>query len=168
MSVPFATTDAQKLQLAEIMVKMKKARLDENFVAAAAKVAWDDQGAFDLMALWAEASRKSERDELVADIQDTIDDYASAPSEPTKLPNVRFDQLDEVAKQVLASKAKLRDVIERHGGVSAVAKKAAIPQPSLSRMLKSPSIPRKATLYRLANAMNISELQIVKIMEWSY
>ncbi len=168
MSIPFQTTDEQKLHLADIIVKMKKERLDERFVAAAAKIAWDDQGAFDLMNLWGETSDKAERDEIVADIQDTIDDHESAPAQPTKLPYIRFDQLDDVAKQVLASKVKLRDLIDRHGGVSAVAKKAGIPQPSLSRMLKSPSIPRKATLYRLATAMNVSEPEIVKITEWSY
>jgi DNA-binding phage protein len=61
-------------------------------------------------------------------------------------------------------KRKLRDLIDRHGGVTAVAQKAGIPQPSLSRMLASGSTPRRTTLYRIANALGVPESQIVG--EW--
>ena len=61
----------------------------------------------------------------------------------------------------LAFKTKLRDVVDKNGGVSDVARLTGIPQPSLSRMLNSPSMPRRTTLYRIANALGLSEGDIV-------
>jgi DNA-binding phage protein len=73
--------------------------------------------------------------------------------------------LGDVVQRVMTDKARLRDLIDQHGGVSAVAKKSGIPQPSLSRMLSSASIPRRSTLYKIANALDLSEADIV--MEWT-
>ena len=118
------------------------------------------------MALWLDAEADpSERDEIVADIQESIDDYADAPPEPVHKPYIKYNRLDDVANRMMTEKAKLRRIIDQHGGISAVAKKAGIPQPSLSRMLSSPSIPRRSTLYKIANALQLSEEDIV--MEWS-
>lgn len=57
------------------------------------------------------------------------------------------------------------DLIDRHGGISAVARKSGIPQPSLSRMLSSASMPRKSTLYEIAVALGVPESEVV--MEWT-
>ena len=65
----------------------------------------------------------------------------------------------------MAEKAKLRQIIDKHGGVSAVAQKCGIPQPSLSRMLSSTSVPRRTTLYKIANALDLSETEIA--LEWT-
>jgi DNA invertase Pin-like site-specific DNA recombinase len=161
----FKTTPDQVMRLASIMVEMKATGIDSNFVVAASELARSDQGVFDLMALWAASRDAIERDEIVADIQESIDDYQDAPASPLKKPYIKFDKLDHVARQVVAKKAKLREIIDRHGGVSAVALKTGIPQPSLSRMLNSPSIPRRSTLYRIANALDLPETEIVT--EWS-
>lgn len=164
--IPFKTTPEQVMKLASIMVEMNRVGLDSNFIVAASELARTDQGAFDLMAMWLDtAGDAAERSEIVADIQESIDDYQDAPSAPLKKPYINFDKLDDVAQQVMAKKAKLREIIDRNGGVSAVAQKTGIPQPSLSRMLSSPSIPRRSTLYRIANALNLPETDIVT--EWS-
>jgi DNA-binding phage protein len=164
--IPFKTTPEQVMKLASIMVEMNRVGLDSNFIVAASELARADQGVFDLMALWLDtAGNAAERGEIVADIQESIDDYQDAPSAPLKKPYINFDKLDDVAQQVMAKKAKLREIIDRNGGVSAVAQKTGIPQPSLSRMLSSPSIPRRSTLYRIANALNLPETEIVT--EWS-
>ena len=160
----FRTTPKQVMKLASIMVEMEGAGLERDFIVAASELARSDQGVYDLMALWRGAT-KSEKDELIADIQDSIDDYADAPAAPVKKPYIKFDQLGEVAQQVMAKKAKLREIVDRHGGVSAVAQKTGIPQPSLSRMLNSPSMPRRSTLYRIANALGLPETEIVS--EWT-
>jgi DNA-binding phage protein len=159
--IPFKTTSGQVVKLASIVVEMKRAGLDDNFIAAAFELAHTDQGVFDLMDLWQGATDGSNRDDVVADIQESIDDYRDAPPSPLKKPYVNFDKLDDVAREVMAKKAKLRDLIDRHGGVSAVAQKSGIPQPSLSRMLNSPSMPRRSTLYRIANALDLPEHEIV-------
>ena len=163
MSIMFKTTDEEVLNLASIMVAMKDAGLDHGFIVKATDLARTDQGTYDLMALWLNAAGDaSERDEIVADIQDSLDDCADAPQEPTQ---IKYDRLEDVAQRVMAEKAKLRQLIDRHGGVSAVAAKCGIPQPSLSRMLNSASIPRRSTLYKIANALGLWEEDVV--VEWS-
>jgi hypothetical protein len=161
----FRTTTEQAMTLASIMVEMGRAGLDDQFIVAASDLARSDQGLYDLMAMWSAATDATERDEIIADLQESIDDYGDAPATPVKKPYIKFDNLTDVARQVMANKAKLRDIIDRHGGVSAVAQKTGIPQPSLSRMLNSPSIPRRSTLYRIANALGLPETEIVT--EWS-
>jgi DNA-binding phage protein len=163
--IPFKTTPEQTMRLAAIMVDMKAAGLQESFIVAAHEIARTDQGVFDLMALWQDAvADASERDEIVADIQESIDDYQEAPAAPEQRPYIRFDDLGNVTQSVQQYKAKLRQIIDRHGGVSAVAAKAGIPQPSLSRMLSSASMPRRSTLYRIANALDLPETEIAT--EW--
>jgi len=164
--IPFRTTSEQVLKLATILVEMEKAGLDRNFIVEASDLARSDQGIYDLMALWIDAATDpSERDEVVADIQESLDDYRDAPTTPEKKPYIKYNQLEDVAKRVMAEKVKLRQVIDKHGGVSAVAQKCGIPQPSLSRMLNSPSVPRRSTLYKIANALDLSETEIA--MEWT-
>lgn len=163
--IPFKTTPEQVLNLARIVVEMDQAGLDRELIVAADTLARSDQGVYDLMALWHNEPDANEREEIVADIQDSIDDYEQAPATPEKKPYIRFDQLGTVGEQVMANKAKLRDLIDRNGGVSAVAKRCGIPQPSLSRMLNSASIPRRTTLYKIANALDLSEADIVT--EWT-
>ena len=163
--IPFKTTPKQVMKLASIMVEMEAAGLGRNFIVAASELARTDQGVFDLMALWHGTEDDAEREEIVGDIQESLDDYRDAPQAPLKKPYIKFEKLGDVAQQVMAKKAKLREIIDRHGGVSAVAQKTGIPQPSLSRMLNSPSMPRRSTLYRIANALNLPETDIVS--EWS-
>jgi hypothetical protein len=164
--IPFKTTPEQVMKLAEIMVAMKKAKLDQSFIVAASDIAREDEGVFDLMDLWLRAAGDhAERDELGADLQDAIDEEADAPATPMKKPYIKFDKLDLVVQKVVEDKERLRQLVERHGGVSAVARKAGIPQPSLSRMLSSASMPRRSTLYKIANALDLSEVDIVT--EWS-
>jgi DNA-binding phage protein len=162
--MPFRTTPEQRLKLAQIVVEMQKAKLDPAFIDSASELARLDQGVFDLVELWQEA-KAADKMEILADIQDSLDDYADAPLAPQEKPYIAYDQLSDVAVRVIAEKAKLRTIIDQHGGVSAVAHKTGIPQPSLSRMLNSASIPRRTTLYKIAKALRLSETDIV--MEWT-
>jgi DNA-binding phage protein len=163
--LPFGTTPDQVLELAAIVVDMHNAGVDKGFIAAAHALAQVDQGVFDLMALWRDTVGPAERDEIVADIQDAISDYEDAPAKPLQKPYIKFDALSDVAQQVVDYKKRLRDLIDKNGGISAVAKKSGIPQPSLSRMLGSASMPRRSTLYKIANAIGVSEAEIVT--EWA-
>lgn len=152
------------MKLAEIIVGMQKAKLDTLFIDSASELARMDQGVYDLIELWHHA-KPSDRAEVLADIQESLDDYADAPPSPQEKPYIPYDQLEDVASRVMAEKAKLRDIIDKHGGVTAVAAKTGIPQPSLSRMLNSPSIPRRTTLYKIAKALKLPETAIA--MEWT-
>jgi len=127
--IPFKTTPKQVMKLASIMVEMEGAGLDRNFIVAASELARTDQGVYDLMALWHGTSAKSEREEIVADIQESIDDYRDAPPAPLKKPYIKFEKLGDVAKQVMAKKAKLRDIIDRHGVSRRWPRRPASPSP---------------------------------------
>ena len=164
--IPFKTTHEQVMSLASIMVEMRAEGVDPEFIVNVSELARTDQGVYDLMALWLAAKNEpAERDEIVADLQEALDDYAEAPAEPLKKPYIKFDKLGDVATQVVAFKKRLRDIIDKNGGVSFVAQKSGIPQPSLSRMLNSASMPRRSTLYKIANALDLEEADVVT--EWS-
>lgn len=159
--IPFPTTSEQKLQLAHHMMEMQRAGLGDEFIVNASELARMDQGIYDLFELWSQsAGNQNERDQIIADIQDLVDEHRDAPKEPEKKPYIGFDQLDNVAKRILAEKATLRKLIDKHGGVSVVAEKTGIPQPSLSRMLNTPSIPRRKTLNKIAIALDEPETEI--------
>lgn len=163
--IPFPTTLDEIAKIKGIATEMVRANLDFDWVVAVERLAKADQGVFDLMKLWQHAEDKEAKAQIVSDLQDSLDDYADAPSEPTQRPKIPFDDLEAVTRHVLAEKRKLRDLIDRHGGVSAVAKKSGIPQPSLSRLLKSASMPRRSTLYKIAVALGVPEKEVV--MEWT-
>lgn len=162
MSAPFRTTDEQIIRLAEIVTAMANAGLERGFIVHSDQLARVDQGAYDLMELWMDAESEQDRDEVIADLVEILEDYRQRKHE--QKPYVRFDDLDHIAGNVREHKKRLRDLIDRHGGVSAVAKKTGLPQPSLSRMLNSASMPRRATLFRIAKALGVSETEIVG--EW--
>lgn len=163
--IPFPTSPQDLTLLKGIATEMVRADLDFDWVVAVESLAKVDEGAFDLMKLWHDSEDKGIKEQVVADLQDTLDDYADAPSVPTQRPRIPFDDLDSVTRRVLAEKKKLRELIDRHGGISAVAKKSGIPQPSLSRLLKSASMPRRSTLYKIAVALGVPEKEVA--MEWT-
>jgi hypothetical protein len=141
---------------------MRRAGVPEDFVGRALEVVRHDQGLYDLLELWAEAPSQAERDELLADVNEAIDDWSPAEAERPRIP---FDDLERIATDVVGFKKRLRDLIDQHGGVTAVAMRAGIPQPSLSRMLGSAAMPRRTTLYRIAKALDVSETEIAT--EWT-
>ena len=159
MSV-FSTTDEQCIHLATIIVAMKDAGLEHHFIASVDKLARIEHGVYALMAMWLDAENSEERDEILADLQDSLDDFAAAPPEPLRKPYIAYKDLGAVAAEIVAFKQRLRALIDRNGGVSKVAKLTGIPQPSLSRLLNSASMPRRTTIYKIAEALNVPETEI--------
>lgn len=157
----FKTSPEQQVRVYEIATAMKSVGLGANFITDCVKLALEYEGAHDLMALWAEASNKEEKDEVIADLQDEIDTHQELPKKQTKKPYVRFDDLEGIAKNIEGFKKNLRRLVDRHGGINELAKKTGIPQPSLSRFFNSPSMPRRTTLYKIADALGLSENEII-------
>jgi DNA-binding phage protein len=157
-------SDNLLLDLAEVAGGMRSAGLPADFIAASLRGADVDEGIAELMLLWKQ-SKAEERDKIVADIQELLDDAEDLAVAPAPRPRISYKDLDQVVASVREHKQRLRDLIDRHGGVSNVARLAGIPQPSLSRMLNSGSMPRKTTLYKLASALEVSEAEIVG--EWT-
>lgn len=160
----FITSAEQKVKVYEVAAQMKKIGLSAHFISSCVEQALVYEGTHDLMVLWSEASTELERNEIVADLQSEIDIRAEAPKKPVKKPYVKFDDLEAIAKDVIKFKKALRKVVDRHGGITKLAEKSGLPQPSLSRFFNSASMPRRATLYKIAEALNLSEKEIVN--EW--
>lgn len=160
----FVTSDEQKVRVYEIAAQMKKMGLSVRFISACVQQAVNYEGTHDLIVLWSEADNEIDRNEVVADLQDEIDARAEAPKKPVKKPYVKFDDLDAIAADVIKFKRALRKIVDRHGGIVKLSEKSGAPQPSLSRFFNSASMPRRATLYKIAEAFNLNEKEILN--EW--
>ena len=153
----YTTTPAQKVQVYQIAAKMKSAGLSDEFVSDAVALATEYEGAYDLMVLWSEESEQEAQGEIVADIQEEIDERLASPKRPTQKPYINLDDLDAIAANIVEFKAVLRVIVDKQGGISDLSRKSGIPQPSLSRFFSSASMPRRTTLYRIGLALGIDQ-----------
>lgn len=161
----FQTTDAQKVNLYKIATSMKEEGLSDKFISDAVEIASYYEGIYEMFELWANETDTEFRNDIVAQIQTEIDEYEEQPKKPTKKPYIRYTDIDLIAKDVLGFKAHLKTVVDQWGGVTKLSKATGIPQPSLSRFFSSASMPRRTTLYKIAEALNLSEKEI--ITDWA-
>jgi DNA-binding phage protein len=161
----FRTTDKQKVKIYQIAATMKKSGLSDSFIAHAVKLAEYYEGAYDLLTLWDTEEDEQERDQIISDLQNEIDEHKDHPSEPVKKPYISYNDLELISKNVKKFKAHLKTIVDQLGGITKLAKETGIPQPSLSRFFNSPSMPRRTTLYKIAEALNLSEKEI--ITDWA-
>ena len=73
------------VQAAQVAAKMMEYGLPVSFIAGALKLAQENRGAFELMAMWLDAETEEERSATVADIQELLDDVDASPSKPTQI-----------------------------------------------------------------------------------
>ena len=151
-------TPHQQVGLFEIAHLMKEAKLPEEFIAGAIRTALEFEGVADLVNLWANESDQTERDEIIADIQDLIDDCSQ--SEKQEFAYVRFNDLEAIAKDIRAFKDSLLEIVVEEGGMTHLAELTDIPQPSLSRFFNSNSMPRRSTLLKIAKALRLDAVKI--------
>lgn len=153
----------RQVELFEIGVKMKQQKLSSNFIVAAVRTATEFEGVYDLMKMWEAESDKKDRAEIVADIQDMIDDCNE--TEVGESPYVKFTDLDKIAQDTQKFKDNLRMIVDSRGGIGELAKLTGIPQPSLSRFFASASMPRRSTLLKIARALKLDAVAIAT--EWT-
>lgn len=147
-----------KLEVIEIGHMMHKAGLPGEFVTEAVSIAFEFEGVYDLMKMWESEQELTERNEIVSDIQELIDDCnQSGMKEET---DIRFDDLDAIVKNIRAYKDNLRAEVDQWGGITRLAEATGIPQPSLSRFFNSASRPHRNTLFKIAKALNVSSIKI--------
>jgi DNA-binding phage protein len=152
-----------KAELITIGSAMLQGGLPAQFVADAVETAFRYEGVSDLVKMWREDTDVNERAAIVADIQDLIDDCAkNGYSEGAY---IRFNDLEAIAKDIRAFKDSLRVLVDERGGVGMLADLTGIPQPSLSRFFESVSMPRRATLLKIAKALGLGEVHIAA--HWS-
>lgn len=156
-------TSHKNVELIETGHQMHQEGLSEEFISSAVQTAFAFEGVYDLMKMWSEETGEEEKNEIVADIQDMIDEC----SQKDKIEGtyVRFDDLEQIAQNIRSFKDDLRIVVEKNGGIKNLAKRTGIPQPSLSRFFNSNAMPRRVTLLKIARALNLSQIQIAT--EWA-
>jgi len=152
-----------EVELFEIGVQMKVSGLSDEFIAAAIKTAIEYEGVSDLVVMWSIEDDDKERDEIVADIQDMIDTCSqNIKIEHTK---IRFNNLQAVAKDIRQFKDSLLEIVMSKGGLTKLSEKSGIPQSSLSRFFNSNSMPRRATLLKIGQALQLSAIDLES--KWS-
>ena len=158
----YRTTSEQQVRLYEIAAQMSKAGLTAPFIAAAVELACVSEGLYELFVLWEQLDGDPvERAQVIADLQEAIDESEESAPRVVQRAKVSYDELDEIGKKVLAFKAKLRRKVDKWGGITKLAEVTGMPQPSLSRFFSSASMPRRTTLYKIARAMDLPDKEIV-------
>jgi hypothetical protein len=152
-----------QLELYEIGTAMKKQGLPFDFITAAVETATEFEGVYDLMKLWVNETDAKERNEIVADIQDMIQDCEQ--SEQKEAPYIRFNDLEAVAKDIRVFKDSLLHIVTEKGGIKHLSELSHIPQPSLSRFFNSASMPQRSTLLKIAKALKLDAVKIAT--EWA-
>lgn len=116
------------------------------------------RGLADLMHLWAESAEDPEEQaEIIADADELLTDLGGEAIRHGEK-KVRFDDLDAVADDIMRFKDALRLEVESKMSLTDLAEKTGMPLPSLSRFFSQPSMPRRATLLKISEALGVDEL----------
>ena len=163
MSYPhtFENDPTKDLHVLDILNEMRHKGLESSFIFSLMENCQRYEGIRDLMELWFEETDSNERNKIIADLQDSLDEILNAPQKIEDKPYLRFEDLEEIHNDVKVFKKKLREEVDRRGGINELARKTGIPQPSLSRFFSSTSMPRRITLYKIAKALDLPESSIV-------
>ena len=149
------------IPLAPVAEKMMKEGLSKDFVLSLLPLAFHYEGVYDLIMMWGEETDQLVKDEIVADLQEELDEEQGSkimlPRKLKKEEYLHFDNLEEIAKDVIEFKKYLRIEIDRWGSINRLSQETGIPQPSLSRFLNSASLPRRNTLEKIAKALGLKE-----------
>lgn len=102
--------------------------------------------------LWRDEQEQSERDKIIADLQNLIDDASQL--EHKRAAYVRFGDLDQIATEVRAFKDALYKEVIARGGITQLSRLTGMPQLSVSRFFATASMPRRSTLIKFADALD--------------
>jgi len=139
----------------DILIEMRNAKLPSYFVNSIMEHCQKYEGIRDLMEMWFEETNKEERDNIIVDLQTSLDDIENAPRKIEKI-SLDLNNLELIRNDIDDLKKALRLEVDSQGGISELSRRTGIPQPSLSRFFSSKSMPRRTTLFKIAKALNIS------------
>jgi len=117
----------------DILNKMRRVGLESAFICQLMEFCQRYEGLQDLMEMWYEEESDVEREEILADLQESLDEILSAPKESEERPYFQYEDLKMIQDDVQEFKSKLREEADRQGEISELVRKTGIPQPSLSR-----------------------------------
>jgi DNA-binding phage protein len=148
------------LHVLDILFAMRQSGLESAFICSLMEHCQRYEGLRDLMEMWMETSNAKERNSIIADLQECLDDILDSPPKPEEKPYLHYDDLAKIKEDVIVFKKQLREEVDRQGGISELARRTGIPQPSLSRFFSSNAMPRRTTLYKIAKALQLPESQV--------
>lgn len=141
----------------DILNEMRLSGLESALIYSLMENCQRYSGIQDLMEMWIDESDSEERDKIIADLQEVIDDIQDAPPSPEERPYLEYEDLETIRNDVNEFKNRLREEVDRQGGINELSRRTGISQPSLSRFFSSQSMPRRTTLYKIAKALNLPE-----------
>ncbi len=153
----FHLTPSQDVTLFDIAHKMKESGFSADFISSAIRTALHYEGVADLVFMWEQEVDPDEKEEIIADIHDLIDDCNRGSLEEYTM--IRFNDLDMIRKDIRSFKDGLLKLVDERGGISLLSKMTGIPQPSLSRFFNSNAMPRRQTLIKIASALKIDAIK---------
>lgn len=153
----------EQMKLFFIAVQMKKSGLSDLFIVSAVRAALEYEGISDLMNLWVKEEDEKERDEIISDIQEMLEDFSQAIKSEEIY--IKFNDLEKIAEDIRGFKDSLYQEVMSRGGISRLAELTGIPQPSLSRFFNSNAMPRRSTVLAIAKALNLDGLALD--LKWS-
>jgi len=151
-------TPHEQVQFFEIAHQMRKERLPDEFIASSIKFAFEFDGIADLLKLWSKEADINERNEIIADIQELINDCSESEGQEFTL--IKLNDLEAIAKDIRMFKDSLLTLVNEYGGITKLAELTQIPQPSLSRFFNSNAMPRRTTLLKIASALKLDAVKV--------
>lgn len=148
------------LHVLDILNEMRRIGLENAFIYSLMEYCQRYEGIRDLMEMWYDEVDLKERDNIVADLQESLDDITPSHNKHQDRPQIDFDDLEEIKNNVVEFKNQLRREVDRQGGISELARRTGIPQPSLSRFFSSSAMPRRTTLFKIVQALTLSKSSI--------
>lgn len=147
----------KKIDTIQVLKKMIEERLPDIFIFDALRYSIQYEGIYELIQMWYQESNIDEKNEIIADIQDLIDDCQVTEK---KVISIDFNDLDEINKNLREFKNSLLLLINKKGGLKVLSEKTGIPQPSLSRLFNSSSVPQRTTLLKIKTFLGVDKIEI--------
>ena len=111
------------LHVLDILNEMRGSGLESAFICSLMEFCQRYEGIRDLMEMWSDEADPKERSKIIEDLQESVDDIVNAPQKPEERPYLHFDDIDEVKRDVIEFKKRLREEVDRQGGISELAQK---------------------------------------------
>ena len=121
------------LHVLDILNEMRHAGLETAFIFSLMEYCQKYEGLRDLMEMWFTESVSKERDKIIADLQESLEDIQDFTEKPIERPTLSISDFEGIKNDIAQFKQFLREEVDRQGGISELARKTGIPQPSLSR-----------------------------------
>lgn len=148
----------ETVTICKIASEMAQAKLPAGFIAKAVQVAIESKSGLDILLLWDEADTQEFKNRVVILLEKFFADLDDFETTKTYEANIKSEnEIDELTQKVLDYKKWLREVVNKWGGISKLSKTIGVSQPSISDFFRSASMPKKVTVDKIVNALNLKD-----------